>query len=118
MHTHTHRCTFYVRDTAIRGPLLLDATKARRLGFFDEQNIVLGGDDHDFFARAYFQYGWVTGLMRINFEHRVQYGETHTHVAGVAFCVVCLCEGELGGVTCGTSGVQTAGTFTRTEGSH
>jgi hypothetical protein len=94
----SHRCTFYVRDTAIRGPLLLDAARARRLGFFDEQNLWLGSDDHDFFARAYHQYGWVAGLMRVDFEHHTEYGETQVHtfgpdVFGVSLAFICVATG-------------------------
>lgn len=47
------RCRVYVRDTANRGPLLLDYRSLRRLGFLDEMAKRIEDDDHDLFARAW-----------------------------------------------------------------
>ena len=47
------RCRIYVRDTANRGPLLLDYAEFKQLGFFDELSRRIDDDDHDLFARAW-----------------------------------------------------------------
>lgn len=47
------RCHVYVRDTANRGPLLVDYAALRRLRFFDEMTRRIENDDHDLFARAW-----------------------------------------------------------------
>jgi len=39
--------TFEVRDSAIRGPLLLHMKKVRELGYLSEKFMPLAGDDHD-----------------------------------------------------------------------
>ncbi len=70
------KCQFFIRDTVNRGPLLLHAEKVRILGYLDEQNLFLEGDDHDFFARAWFQHGWVAGWYPTSFEHLFAYGRS------------------------------------------
>lgn len=68
-------CTFYVRDTCNRGPLLLRMSHVRLLGYFDERNFFLGDDGYDFFARAWKFHGLVGGYMPgIDFDHRIEYG--------------------------------------------
>jgi hypothetical protein len=42
----------HVRETVNRGPLVLRATYAQELGFFDEQKFFLENDDHDLNRRA------------------------------------------------------------------
>ncbi|CAF1061455.1 unnamed protein product [Didymodactylos carnosus] len=49
----SERCTFYVRDTSNRGPLLSHASRTRQLGYLDEEHYWLGDDDHDLNFRAY-----------------------------------------------------------------
>lgn len=56
---------FFEWETVNRGPLLFDADKLRALGYLDEQNFVLGDDDHDLMARAWFQKKWRCGLVPI-----------------------------------------------------
>ena len=67
-------CTFFIRDTANRGPLMLVANRARQLGFFDEDNYYLDDSDHDLFARAYDQYRWITGALHVNFTMDFKFG--------------------------------------------
>ena len=52
-----NKSQLHVRETVNRGPLMLRATYAQELGFFDEQNFFLEGDDHDLCRRA-----WEQGL--------------------------------------------------------
>ncbi len=73
---HSATCTFYVRDTSNRGPLVLDAEKTKTLGYFDEFHFHLGSDDHDLHARAYFQMGWVTGFVPIGGNSQAAPGGT------------------------------------------
>ena len=54
---------FYVRDTGSRGPLLLHAARAQRLGFFDHELFWLEDSDHDLFCRARVQHGWAVGTV-------------------------------------------------------
>ena len=51
----------------------------RALGYFDEQNWYLGNDEHDFFARAWFQHGWVAGFYPTHFDHLPGYGQFFNH---------------------------------------
>lgn len=57
----------HVRETANRGPLLLDATKTKALGYLDELNFRLARDDHDFHCRARVDKQWVTGHIHVGF---------------------------------------------------
>lgn len=56
---------FHIRDSSTRGPLLFHMGKLRDLGFFDEQNYILGNDDHDLHLRAYEHNQYVTGFYPI-----------------------------------------------------
>ena len=70
-------CTFYVRDTCNRGPLLLKMRYVRLLRYFDEENFYLGQDEHDFFARAWHFHDLVAGyLPSIYFDRIVVQGGT------------------------------------------
>lgn len=73
-------CTFHVRDTSNRGPLLLVGRLMVSLGLFDEVNIMLYNDDHDLMARAW-QQGLVAGYMPVDFHSPLQYGGTRRQVA-------------------------------------
>ena len=44
---------FYVAETCNRGPLLFVGRRLKALNYLDEDNFVLGDDDHDVMARAY-----------------------------------------------------------------
>ena len=54
---------FYEWETCNRGPMVLDALKLKELGYLDEQNYVLGDDDHDLMARAWSQKQWRCGYV-------------------------------------------------------
>ena len=53
---------FVVRDIANRGPLIFNGTKMRALGFFNERQFWLEDDDTEFHVRAFYQFGWITGM--------------------------------------------------------
>jgi hypothetical protein len=67
-------CTFHVRDTVNRGPLLLNATKVAELGYLDEVHFFLGYDDHDLMMRGWFQKNWTAGWMPLDFEAPLENG--------------------------------------------
>ena len=67
---------FYVHETCIRGPLLLDRRKLEVLGFLDEQNFYLDNSDHDLFVRAWHHHQWICGYVPINFETCLADGST------------------------------------------
>lgn len=56
-----HVGKFFVMNTCNRGPLLFVADKLRELGYLDEWNFHLDNSEHDFFARAFLQKGWICG---------------------------------------------------------
>ena len=56
--------TFFVAETAARGPLLLHAQRARKLRFFDHELYWLENSDHDLCCRAMLR-GWVCGFINI-----------------------------------------------------
>lgn len=65
------RCSFHVRGSGNRGPLLFDARKAMALGLLDEQNFVFGDDEHDFHVRAFHWFGWDSGFMALDWtQHK------------------------------------------------
>ncbi len=70
------RDTLYICESVIRGPLMLDASKIREMGYLDEANFFLGNDDHDLFARAYSQKKWRCGYLPIEFESPSEDGST------------------------------------------
>ncbi len=64
----------YVRDLAVRSPLLLRAAHAQRLGFFDEWNHFLGGDEDELCRRAWLQHGWRVAYVLVDaFDHRTRH---------------------------------------------
>lgn len=67
---------FYIGETCNRGPLMLHAAKLRTLGFLDEKNYFLDNSDHDLFARAFAQRGWLCGYMPIEFKAPLSHGST------------------------------------------
>ena len=70
------RCTFYIRDSGNRGPLLVRHSALRQLGYFDEVHFWLDNSDHDLLARAYQQLGGLVGMMAIDFVAPLHLGAT------------------------------------------
>jgi glycosyltransferase involved in cell wall biosynthesis len=70
------RESFYVGETCNRGPLLLDNEKLKELGYLDEENYFLDNSDHDLFARAYYQKGYICGYVPIDFISLLKNGST------------------------------------------
>jgi len=73
--TFDHFDTFYSYETCIRTPLLFDLEKLRELGYMDEQNFCMDGDDHDLMARAALK-GWKCGYVPIEYESQLMWGST------------------------------------------
>jgi len=67
---------FYVGDTCNRGPWALDREKLKQLDYLDEENFVLGDDDHDLNVRAKINYNWVCGYVPIEFRSILSEGST------------------------------------------
>jgi hypothetical protein len=81
----------------IEGPLLLKTGKVRTLGYFDEQNIFLENDEHDFFARAWFQFS-VGGRLVSNEILRISF-----YMVGCIFVIPILSLSESELLTCDSS---------------
>ncbi len=58
---------FYLLSTVNRGPLLLDRKKLIEVGYLDDKRFSLENDDHEFFTRAWKNYGYRCGYIHINF---------------------------------------------------
>lgn len=69
-----HMKKFFVANTCNRGPLLLDRKKLVELGYLDQHNFYLEDSDHDYFARAYIQRGWICGYSPIEVYAPMQHG--------------------------------------------
>jgi glycosyltransferase involved in cell wall biosynthesis len=67
---------FHVCESVARGPLLINAEKAKCMGYLDEDKYWLDGDDHDFFARAYYNHGFICGYVPIEFVSDLSWGNT------------------------------------------
>jgi len=67
---------FYVFGTCNRGPLLLSKEKVQALGYLDEANYFLDNSDHDIFARALKEKGWICGYVPIEFLSPLVHGST------------------------------------------
>lgn len=70
-----HGNTFYSYESCIRTPLLFDLEKLRELGYMDEQNFCMDGDDHDLMARAALK-GYRCGYVPIEYESPIEWGST------------------------------------------
>jgi hypothetical protein len=66
----------YISNTCNRGPLLLHGPKVQELGYLDEVNYFLDNSDHDLFARAYIQKGWICGYVPIDVSSPLENGST------------------------------------------
>ena len=67
---------YYICETCNRGPLLLNNSKLKELGYLDEVNYFLDNSDHDLFARAYFFKNWICGYAPIDFISLLENGST------------------------------------------
>ena len=70
---------FYVLDTCIRGPLLLDRAKLEELGFLNEIDYFLDNSDHDLMLRAYLEKEYICGYVPINFKSPISDGSTRNY---------------------------------------
>ena len=68
--------SYYIGETCNRGPLLLNNSKLKELGYLDEVNYFLENSDHDLFARAYFLKNWICGYVPIEFSSPLENGST------------------------------------------
>jgi glycosyltransferase involved in cell wall biosynthesis len=59
---------FYVLDSCVRGPLLLDREKLREMNYLDEEEYFLDNSDHDLMARAYLEKNYICGYVPIDFK--------------------------------------------------
>jgi hypothetical protein len=68
--------SYYIGETCNRGPLLLNHSKLKELGYLDEVNYFLDNSDHDLFARAFLQKGWICGYVPIDYISLLENGST------------------------------------------
>jgi len=74
--TTINKDKFYVAETCNRGPLMLDRKKLEQLNYLDQDNYFLDNSDHDLFARAYAQKGFICGYVPIEFSAPLIHGST------------------------------------------
>lgn len=67
---------FYVHEVCNRGPLLLDAAKAKAVGYLDEMNYYLDYSEIDMVLRAYELREWICGYVPIEFDAPLSDGST------------------------------------------
>lgn len=67
---------YYIGETCNRGPLLFDKEKLKTLKYLDEVNFFLENDEHDLFARAYVEHGWLCGYVPMDFISLIENGTT------------------------------------------
>jgi cellulose synthase/poly-beta-1,6-N-acetylglucosamine synthase-like glycosyltransferase len=70
---------FYVHETCIRGPLLIDRKKLQELNFLDEEEYFLDFSDQDLLARAYLLKKYICGYVPIDFYAPIQFGSTRNN---------------------------------------
>lgn len=70
------RDVFAVRSSANRGPLMIDHTDLKTLGYLDEKFAPQDMDDHDLCYRAYKELGKVVGAYWIDYESQDSWGGT------------------------------------------
>jgi glycosyltransferase involved in cell wall biosynthesis len=66
----------YLSHTVNRGPLVIRRTMLEELGFLDEKHYVLGNDEHDLFARAWYYKMLRTGFIPIEVFSPLVWGST------------------------------------------
>jgi hypothetical protein len=67
---------FYIFGTCNRGPLLLQKSKLKEIGYLDQANYFLDNSEHDLFARAFVQKNWICGYVPIEFASPIADGST------------------------------------------
>ena len=73
------RDTFAVRATANRGPLMINLSDLKELGYLDEEYSPQDMDDHDLMFRAYKQLGKRVGCFWIDFVEDPSWGGTRVN---------------------------------------
>lgn len=70
-----------IRETCNRGPLMLDASMTRQLGYLDEIHFFRGDDDHDLNRRAKLKFNAKSGFFPVGFYAPLRLGSTRkSHV--------------------------------------
>ena len=67
---------FFILDTCNRGPLMFLKSKLEEMGFLDEQNFVLGEDEHDLNLRSKYMKNWVCGYVPVEYYSPIKWGTT------------------------------------------
>ena len=75
-HTVLPDKTVYLSHTVNRGPLVLRTSMVRTLGYLDEDHYVLGNDEHDLFARAWYYHKWRCGFVPVEVYSPLNWGST------------------------------------------
>ncbi|ETO17326.1 hypothetical protein RFI_19999 [Reticulomyxa filosa] len=68
--------TFWMREFSIRGPIVYNASDMRRIGYMDERDFWLGGDDLELCSRFQNQLHKVTGFKLLEFRSDLAWGGT------------------------------------------
>jgi hypothetical protein len=66
----------FILDTCNRGPIAFINERIKEIGYLDEQNFVLGDDDHDLMMRARYKKGWLCCHYPIEFYSPISLGST------------------------------------------
>lgn len=66
----------FLSHTVNRGPLVLRKSMLEELGYLDEEHYTLGNDEHDLFARAWYQKKWRSGFVPIEVYSPLEWGST------------------------------------------
>lgn len=74
VHDFSDYNNFYIYESCIRGPLLIDSKKLKELDYFDEINFFQHDSDHDLMARAFYKKGYICGYFPIEFEAPIHHG--------------------------------------------
>ena len=67
---------FFILDTCNRGPMMFLNEKMIEIGYLDEQNFVLGNDEHDLNMRGKYQKNWICGYVPIEYYSPIKWGTT------------------------------------------
>ena len=73
---HIDRTCYYVSQTCNRGPLMLDHSKTRDIGYLDEIHYFLDNSDHDLFMRSNLSHGYRCAYVPIDFDSPMEDGST------------------------------------------
>lgn len=69
----------WLGQTVMRGPLMIDRARLRRVGGLDDTRFFLGFDDHDLAVRAFLQHGLRCGYLPVVFHSPIEAGTTRKH---------------------------------------